>query len=81
LSYNFLESTPPIMPLFKISDFSAFNEEQKEAAKLSLQSWSDIANIKFTEVSSPSPNKANINFGFFDKSLNKDYAFANLPQG
>ncbi|AOM42310.1 serralysin family metalloprotease [Xenorhabdus hominickii] len=79
LSYHFLTSQPSIMPLFKISGFSAFNEEQKGAAKLSLQSWSDVANIKFTEVDSS--KKANITFGFFDYSANKDYAFANLPQG
>ncbi|MBD1228830.1 serralysin family metalloprotease [Xenorhabdus griffiniae] len=79
LSYHFMESKPAIMPLFKISGFSAFNEEQKEAAKLSLQSWSDVANIKFTEVSSV--RKANITFGFFDHSDDGDYAFATLPQG
>ncbi|CCW31579.1 serralysin family metalloprotease [Xenorhabdus nematophila] len=80
LSYHFLKSaSDPLMRIFKVSGFSAFNEEQKDAAKLSLQSWSDVANIKFTEVSSI--YKANITFGFFDKSVNKDYAFANLPQG
>ncbi|MDC9595649.1 serralysin family metalloprotease [Xenorhabdus anantnagensis] len=79
LSYHFLESEPSIMPWFKISDFSSFNEEQQEAAKLSLQSWSDVAKIKFTEVSNA--NKANITFGFFDHSDVGDYAFATLPQG
>ncbi|MBE8597438.1 serralysin family metalloprotease [Xenorhabdus sp. BG5] len=79
LSYHFMESTPAIMPLFKISGFSAFNEEQKETAKFSLQAWSDVANIKFTEVSSA--RKANITFGFFDHSDDDDYAFATLPQG
>ncbi|SFU34974.1 serralysin family metalloprotease [Xenorhabdus koppenhoeferi] len=78
LSYNFMESEPLFMPYFKITGFSAFNEEHEEAAKLSLQSWSDVANIKFTEASL---NKANIIFGLFDHSLNNDYAFANLPQG
>ncbi|MBC8954077.1 serralysin family metalloprotease [Xenorhabdus sp. PB62.4] len=79
LSYHFLTKAPTIMPLFKVSGFSAFNEDQKDAAKLSLQSWSDVANIKFTEVSNAT--KANITFGFFDYSKAKDYAFANLPQG
>ncbi|WP_237385907.1 serralysin family metalloprotease [Xenorhabdus sp. Sc-CR9] len=78
LSYNFMESEPLFMPYFKIAGFSAFNEEHKEAAKLSLQSWSDVANIKFTEGSL---DKANVIFGFFDYSLNDDYAFAVLPQG
>ncbi|MCE1787306.1 matrixin family metalloprotease, partial [Enterobacter hormaechei] len=88
LSYHFLETEPSvriqgakfsIMPLFDISDFSAFNEEQKDAARLSLQSWSDVANIKFTEVDSM--KKANITFGFFDYSSSDDYAFATLPNG
>ncbi|MBC8944107.1 MULTISPECIES: serralysin family metalloprotease [Xenorhabdus] len=80
LSYHFLKTAPAlIMSKFGIAGFSAFNEEQKEAAKFSLQSWSDVANIKFTEVSSRSD--ANITFGFFDYSETDDYAFATLPRG
>ncbi|PQQ26896.1 serine 3-dehydrogenase [Photorhabdus luminescens] len=76
LTYNFLESEPDDMP-WSIYGFSAFNEEQKAAAKLSIQSWTDVANIKFTETSDAS--KANITFGFFDFSLTGDYAFAEMP--
>ncbi|PHM59943.1 serralysin family metalloprotease [Xenorhabdus sp. KK7.4] len=79
LTYHFLKTAPSIMPRFDISDFQAFNSEQKEAARLSLQSWSDVANIKFTEVSKLSD--ANITFGFFDYSASGDYAFATLPRG
>ncbi|PHM28950.1 serralysin family metalloprotease [Xenorhabdus budapestensis] len=80
LSYHFLKTAPAlIMSKFGIAGFSAFNEEQKEAAKLSLQSWSDVANIKFTEVSSRFD--ANITLGFFDYSETDDYAFATLPRG
>ncbi|MCG3469822.1 serralysin family metalloprotease [Xenorhabdus bovienii] len=79
LSYHFLESAPSVMPRFGIAGFSSFNDEQKEAARLSLQSWSDVANVKFNEVSSLS--KANITFGFFDYSITDDYAFATLPKG
>ncbi|MDX7998774.1 matrixin family metalloprotease [Xenorhabdus sp. Reich] len=79
LSYHFLQTAPSVMPLFDISGFSSFNNEQKEAARLSLQSWSDVANVKFTEVSKLSG--ANITFGFFDYSETGDYAFATLPRG
>ncbi|NDK98392.1 serralysin [Photorhabdus bodei] len=76
LTYNFLESEPDDMPWI-ISGFSAFNEEQKAAAKLSIQSWADVANIKFTETYDI--KEANITFGFFDFSLTDDYAFAEMP--
>ncbi|PHM36934.1 alkaline metalloproteinase precursor [Xenorhabdus mauleonii] len=79
LSYHFLKSAPAIMPRFNISGFSSFNEDQKEAARLSLQSWSDVANVKFTEANRLSD--ADITFGFFDYSKTGDYAFATLPRG
>ncbi|WP_268794970.1 serralysin [Photorhabdus heterorhabditis] len=76
LKYNFLESEPDNMP-WHISEFSAFNEAQKAAAKLSIQSWADVANINFVETSDV--KEANITFGFFDESLTGSYAFAYLP--
>ncbi|WP_445495145.1 serralysin [Photorhabdus sp. SF281] len=76
LTYSFLESKPENMP-WHISEFSAFNEEQRAAAKLSIQSWSDVANINFTETTDS--DKAHITFGFFDVSLRGSYAFAYLP--
>ncbi|MDR0219374.1 MAG: serralysin family metalloprotease [Enterobacteriaceae bacterium] len=79
LNYHFLQTAPSIMSRFDISGFSTFNPEQKQSALLSLQSWSDVANIKFTEVSKLSD--ANITFGFFNHSNNGDYAFATLPRG
>lgn len=46
-----------------VGDFidSPFNPQQQREAKLALQSWSDVANIKFTEV--PSSQYSNITFG------------------
>ncbi|EAX4319101.1 serralysin family metalloprotease [Salmonella enterica subsp. enterica serovar Richmond] len=43
---------------------SQFTSEQQAQAKLSLQSWSDVANIKFTEVSPDS--HSNITFGNYN---------------
>ena len=60
-----------------ISGFSSFNAEQREQAKLSLQSWSDVANITFSETSNTAA--ANIKFGLFDYSSRGSYAFAYNP--
>ncbi|MGP3038131.1 serralysin family metalloprotease [Serratia nevei] len=43
---------------------SAFTQQQREQAKLSLQSWADVANIKFVEVASGQPS--NITFGNYE---------------
>ncbi|MGM3225810.1 serralysin family metalloprotease [Dickeya zeae] len=62
--------------------FVKFNAEQIAQAKLALQSWADVANLTFTEVTG---NKsANITFGNYtrDASGNLDYgtqAYAYYP--
>lgn len=61
---------------------SKFSAEQQQQAKLSLQSWSDVANITFTEVGAG--QKANITFGNYsqDRPGHYDYdtqAYAFLP--
>ncbi|RJL53839.1 serralysin family metalloprotease [Pectobacterium carotovorum] len=62
--------------------FQPFSEKQIKQAELSLQSWSDVANITFTKVN---PNqKATITFGNYtrDSSGQKDYdtqAYAYMP--
>lgn len=43
------------------SKLSIFTEEQQEQAKRSLEAWSDVANINFTEA--PPDEQANITFG------------------
>lgn len=78
LTYGFWDSAPKNIPS-KLSGFSSFNIDERAAARLSLQSWSDVANIKFTEVSDAS--KANITFGKFDYSSKDDYAFGYYPNG
>lgn len=52
---------------------SAFNPEQQFQAKLSLQSWSDITNIKFMEVRGV--QKSNISFGNIDAPQKQAYAY------
>lgn len=61
---------------------SKFSAEQQQQAKLSLQSWADVANITFTEVAAG--QKANITFGNYsqDRPGHYDYgtqAYAFLP--
>lgn len=77
LTYSFWEKAPGNMSSMGISGFSSFNAEQREQAKLSLQSWSDVANITFTETSNTAA--ANIKFGLFDYSSRGSYAFAYNP--
>ncbi|MBH3155944.1 M10 family metallopeptidase [Serratia ureilytica] len=77
LTYSFWEKAPGNMSSMSISGFSSFNAEQREQAKLSLQSWSDVANITFTETSNTAA--ANIKFGLFDYSSRGSYAFAYNP--
>ncbi|CAI1747482.1 serralysin family metalloprotease [Serratia proteamaculans] len=77
LSYSFWEQAPANMSSMAISGFSSFNQQQREQAKLSLQSWSDVANITFTATSNT--QNANIKFGLFDVSSRGSYAFAYNP--
>ncbi|MGQ8774568.1 serralysin family metalloprotease [Serratia sp. NA_112.1] len=77
LSYSFWEQAPGNMSSMAISGFRSFNQQQREQAKLSLQSWSDVANITFTETSDT--QSANIKFGLFDVSSRDSYAFAYNP--
>lgn len=77
LTFSFWEKAPGNMSSMGISGFSSFNAEQREQAKLSLQSWSDVANITFSETSNTAA--ANIKFGLFDNSSRGSYAFAYNP--
>jgi len=54
---------------------SKFTQEQKDQAKLSLQSWSDVANIKFVEVAANA--RSNITFGNYQGD---GQAYAIKPQ-
>ncbi|MEQ4922909.1 serralysin family metalloprotease [Proteus hauseri] len=66
----------------KFNDFGdknpyQFNAAQKEHAKLSLDAWADVANIKFIEVG---PNvKSDLSFGNITDPYGKFQAYATLP--
>ncbi|WP_105450376.1 serralysin family metalloprotease [Escherichia coli] len=66
LNYRFIEQD---------SGLSKFTPEQREQAKLSLQSWADVANLKFIEVSPYA--HSNITFGNFEGD---GQAYAIKPQ-
>ncbi|KFK92476.1 MULTISPECIES: serralysin family metalloprotease [unclassified Serratia (in: enterobacteria)] len=53
---------------------SKFSAEQQQQAKLSLQSWADVANITFTEVAAS--QKANITFGNYSQDYPGHYDYA-----
>lgn len=66
----------------KFNDFGdknpyGFNSTQKEHARKSLDAWSDIANIKFTEVGANV--KSDITFGNITDPKGKFQAYATLP--
>ena len=52
---------------------SKFSAEQQQQAKLSLQSWADVANITFTEVAAG--QKANITFGNYSQDRPGHYDY------
>ncbi|MBW5407693.1 serralysin family metalloprotease [Morganella morganii] len=53
-----------------------FNDYQKGQARLSLQSWSDVANIKFTEVNAGRGDiYTNITFGYINDKYTQAYAW------
>lgn len=52
---------------------SGFSPEQQAQARLALQSWSDVANIKFVEVDSN--QKSDITFGNMDAPNKQAYAY------
>ena len=50
-----------------------FTVDQQAQAKLSLQSWSDVANIKFTELTGEHAREADIKFGFYKTASGGNY--------
>lgn len=84
VTYAFRASEPATMPN-GTADFVRFNATQIEQATLSLQSWSDVANITFRRVGSGTTgegaysNNAQMLFGNF--ATGDSYAFAWGPFG
>ncbi|AIA71602.1 metalloprotease [Pectobacterium atrosepticum SCRI1043] len=80
LTYSFLQNVKSIPS--GDQGFVKFSAAQEQQAKLSLQSWSDVANLTFTQVSPT--QKATITFGNYtrDSSGRMDYdtqAYAYMP--
>ncbi|QQG27072.1 M10 family metallopeptidase [Pectobacterium carotovorum] len=81
LTYSFLQNVRSIPS--GDQGFVKFSAAQEQQAKLSLQSWSDVAKITFTQTTTPT-EKATITFGNYtrDSSGRMDYdtqAYAYMP--
>ncbi|MFJ7793908.1 serralysin family metalloprotease [Pseudomonas sp. NPDC096950] len=76
LSYTFLTSKPAnYNPA--LGTFSEFSAQQKAQAVLSMQSWSDVAKVTFTEGAG---GDGHMTFGNYSNNTG-GAAFAYLPQG
>ena len=84
VTFAFRTAGPATMPS-ETSEFSRFTDIQIAATLLALQSWSDVANITFTRVSSAVAgeegysNDATMLFGNYGAGANGSAAFAYLP--
>ncbi|WP_248742010.1 MULTISPECIES: serralysin family metalloprotease [unclassified Pseudomonas] len=76
LTYTFLTDKPSNYNP-KLGNFSEFSAQQKAQAVLSMQSWSDVAKVTFTEGKG---GDGHMTFGNYDVSTG-GAAFAYLPQG
>ncbi|RON10065.1 serine 3-dehydrogenase [Pseudomonas brassicacearum] len=77
LSFSFMTSAPANYNT-KLGQFSEFSDLQKAQAKLSLQSWSDVANVTFKEGATG--GDGHLSFGNYNVSTG-GAAFAYLPSG
>lgn len=76
LTYTFLTDKPSNYNP-KLGNFSEFSAQQKAQAVLAMQSWSDVANVTFTEGKG---GDGHMTFGNYDVSTG-GAAFAYLPRG
>ncbi|CRM75531.1 serralysin family metalloprotease [Pseudomonas sp. 25 R 14] len=60
-----------------LGEFSAFNDQQKAQARLSLQSWSDVAKLSFSEAAAGTDG--DLTFGNYSNGDGAGAAFAQLP--
>ncbi|WP_374470802.1 M57 family metalloprotease [Phenylobacterium sp.] len=84
VTYGFRSTAPGTMP-DDASGFQRFNAAQIAQAELALQSWSDVANIRFTRVGVGTAgegaysNNAAILFGNYTSGVEGASAFAMFP--
>lgn len=76
LSYTFLTAKPANYDR-ALGTFSEFSAQQKAQAELSMQSWSDVANVTFREGAG---GDGHMTFGNYSNNTG-GAAFAYLPQG
>ncbi|PWB35959.1 serine 3-dehydrogenase [Pseudomonas sp. SDI] len=76
LTYTFLTRAPADFDR-ELGSFSAFSAQQKAQAKLSMQSWSDVAKVTFQE--SASGGDGHMTFGNYSDGSSGGAAFAYLP--
>lgn len=77
LSFSFMTSAPSNYDS-RLGDFSEFSAQQKAQAVLALQSWSDVANVTFTQ--GPASGDGHLSFGNHNVGTG-GAAFAYLPSG
>jgi serralysin len=77
LGFSFMTSAPSNYDS-RLGDFSEFSAQQKAQAILALQSWSDVANVTFTQDAAN--DDGNLSFGNYSVSTG-GAAFAYLPSG
>ncbi|RAI72583.1 serine 3-dehydrogenase [Pseudomonas fluorescens] len=77
LGFSFMTSSPSNYDS-RLGDFSEFSAQQKAQAILALQSWSDVANVTFTQDAAN--GDGNLSFGNYNVSIG-GAAFAYLPSG
>ena len=78
LTYTFLTAPPVGYATRGLGTFSQFSSLQKEQAKLSLESWADVAKVTFTEGAAVRGGDGHMTFANFSAS-NGGAAFAYLP--
>ncbi len=79
VTYSFRDTAPASMP-DDTGGFSRFTAAQITAAELSLQSWSDVANITFTRIGGTGySNGGQIIFGNYSTGKEGAAAFAYFP--
>ncbi|WP_263262737.1 serralysin family metalloprotease [Pseudomonas sp. RIT-PI-S] len=76
LTYSFLTRAPSNFAELDVGRFSAFSALQQQQAKLSMQSWADVAKVTFTQAASG--GDGHMSFGNYDGD-NGGAAFAFLP--
>lgn len=79
LTYGFYFKKPDDMPP-NISGFKSLNSVQRDAVRKSLESWSDVAKVRFKEKMVCMGPKPDLKFGGFTKGKDGAYAFSFFPK-